>query len=216
MMILTNVIIIDNDDGDCQYCAYDDGDYVRVIIFLLIMLMIWRSALSLWRCWWCRCWWWRRSWLLSKWRWWHYTMTEGDYGWWWISDNFERKTFTLYWDKTMKLVSRYTSNKLVFVSDLYSPRIGLHISSSIIGRPTVGIYKSPIDAWMWKLGMRHRYSFSGNICFEISVFCLCSACRNAVVVQAATLWVESEGWTNMEFGWTGCTMYFESMYSVEI
>jgi hypothetical protein len=28
---------------------------------------------------------------------------------------------------------------------------------------------------MWKFGLRPRYSFSGNICFEISVFCLCSA-----------------------------------------
>jgi hypothetical protein len=27
---------------------------------------------------------------------------------------------------------------------------------------------------MWRLGLRPRYSFSGNICFEISVFCLCS------------------------------------------
>jgi hypothetical protein len=42
----------DDDDGDCHYCAYDDSDNVRVIIFLLIMVMIWRSALSLWRCWW--------------------------------------------------------------------------------------------------------------------------------------------------------------------
>jgi hypothetical protein len=32
------------------------------------------------------------------------------------------------------------------VSDLYSPRIGLHISSSRIGRPIVGIYKSLTDA----------------------------------------------------------------------
>jgi hypothetical protein len=27
---------------------------------------------------------------------------------------------------------------------------------------------------MWKLGLRPRFSFSGNICLEISVFCLCS------------------------------------------
>ncbi len=27
---------------------------------------------------------------------------------------------------------------------------------------------------MWKSGLRPRYSFSGNICFEISVFCTCS------------------------------------------
>ncbi len=60
-------------------------------------------------------------------------------------------------------------------SDLYSPTIGLHISSSRIGRPIVRIYKSLPDACMWKLGLRPRYSFSGNICFEISVFCLCSA-----------------------------------------
>jgi len=36
------------------------------------------------------------------------------------------------------------------------------------------IYKSLTDAWNWKLGLTPRYSFSGNICFEISVFCLCS------------------------------------------
>jgi hypothetical protein len=56
---------------------------------------------------------------------------------------------------------------------IYSSRIGLHISSNRIGRPIVGIYKSLTDAWMWKLGLRPRYFFSGNICFEISVFCLC-------------------------------------------
>ncbi len=65
-------------------------------------------------------------------------------------------------------------NIYVSVSNLYSPRIGLHISSCRIGRPIVEIYKWLIDAWMWKLGLRPRYSFSGNICFEIPVFCLCS------------------------------------------
>jgi hypothetical protein len=27
---------------------------------------------------------------------------------------------------------------------------------------------------MWKLGLRPRYLFSGNICFKFSAFCLCS------------------------------------------
>ncbi len=43
------------------------------------------------------------------------------------------------------------------VSDLYFPRIGLHISSSRIGRPIVEIYKSLTDAWMWKLRLRPRW-----------------------------------------------------------
>ncbi len=63
----------------------------------------------------------------------------------------------------------------VSVSDLYIPRIGPHISSSKKGRPIVGIYNSLTDTWMWKLGLRPRYSFSGNICFKFSAFCLCSA-----------------------------------------
>jgi hypothetical protein len=31
---------------------------------------------------------------------------------------------------------------------------------------------------MWKLGLRPRNSFPGNICFEYSVLSLCSAWRN--------------------------------------
>ncbi len=57
---------------------------------------------------------------------------------------------------------------------LHIPRIGPHISSSRKGRPIVGIYNSLTDTWMWKLGLRPRYSFSGNICFKFSAFCLCS------------------------------------------
>ncbi len=63
----------------------------------------------------------------------------------------------------------------VSVSDLYIPRIGPHISSSRKGRPIVGIYNSLKDTWMWKLGLRPRYSFSGNICIKFLAFCLCSA-----------------------------------------
>ncbi len=44
------------------------------------------------------------------------------------------------------------------------------------GRRIVEIYNSLTDTWMWKLGLRPRYSFSGNICFKFSAFCLCSVC----------------------------------------
>ncbi len=53
-------------------------------------------------------------------------------------------------------------------------RISLHISSSRTGRHIEGIYNSLTDTCLWKLGMRPRYSFSGNICFKFSAFCLCS------------------------------------------
>jgi hypothetical protein len=43
---------------------------------------------------------------------------------------------------------------------------------SRIGRPIMGIYKSFTDTW--KLGLRLRNSFSGNICLEFSVLVLCS------------------------------------------
>jgi len=42
---------------------------------------------------------------------------------------------------------------------------------------SVGIYKSLTDAWMWKLELKPRYFFSGNICFEkfrYFVFAVCS------------------------------------------
>ncbi len=60
------------------------------------------------------------------------------------------------------------------VSDLYIPRIGPHISYSRNGSSILGIYNSLPDTWMWKLGLRPRYSFSGNICFQFSAFFLCS------------------------------------------
>ncbi len=62
----------------------------------------------------------------------------------------------------------------VSVNNLYSPRIGPHISSSRKGRPSLEIYNSLTDTWMWKLGLRPQYSFTGNICFKFSAFCLCS------------------------------------------
>ncbi len=65
----------------------------------------------------------------------------------------------------------------VSVSDLYIPRIGPHISSCRKGRPFMEMYNSLADIWMWKLGLRPRYSFSGNICFKFLAFCHCSAHR---------------------------------------
>ncbi len=41
-------------------------------------------------------------------------------------------------------------------------------------KPIMGIYKSLSGLWMWKLGLRPHNSFSGEICFEFSVLCLCS------------------------------------------
>jgi hypothetical protein len=37
------------------------------------------------------------------------------------------------------------------------------------------MYNSLTNTGMWKLGLRPRYSFSGNICFKFSAFFLCSA-----------------------------------------
>ncbi len=57
---------------------------------------------------------------------------------------------------------------------IYIPRNGPHISFSRNCSSIVGIYNSLTDTWMWKLGLRPRYSFSGNICFQFSAFFLCS------------------------------------------
>ncbi len=65
-----------------------------------------------------------------------------------------------------------------FSERFYIPRIVTHISCSRIGRPILGIYKSLADTWLtwlWKLGLRPRNSFPGNIYFKFSVLCLCNA-----------------------------------------
>ncbi len=66
----------------------------------------------------------------------------------------------------------------------------VHIfSSSRKGRPIVGIYNLLTDTWMWKLGLRPRYSFSGNICFKFLAFCLCSvvywSSNNIIVLRVS-------------------------------
>jgi hypothetical protein len=59
----------------------------------------------------------------------------------------------------------------VSVNDFSIPSM---FSCSRKGRPIVRIYKSLTDR-MWKLGLRPCNSFSGNICFEFLVLCLCSS-----------------------------------------
>ncbi len=57
----------------------------------------------------------------------------------------------------------------LYIPFLGIPRIGPHISSSRKGRPIVGIYNSLTDTWMWKLGLRPRYSFSLHFFFAVQV-----------------------------------------------
>ncbi len=48
---------------------------------------------------------------------------------------------------------------------------------SKISRPTMGIYKSPIDIWMLELGMRPRSFSSGNTHIGFSVQCVVEITR---------------------------------------
>ncbi len=57
------------------------------------------------------------------------------------------------------------------VSDLYISTIGLPILLEEICRPILGPYKSVTDTWMWKLGMRPRYSQKRNTQVGFSLQC---------------------------------------------
>jgi hypothetical protein len=58
---------------------------------------------------------------------------------------------------------------------IYSQDRFTNISCSRIGRSILGIYKSLTDTRIWKLGLWPRNSFSGSICFKISLLVFCSA-----------------------------------------
>jgi hypothetical protein len=62
---------------------------------------------------------------------------------------------------------------------------------------------------MWKLGLRPRYSFSGNICFEISVFYLCSVHSLAGVVGG---WPQSYDSTETLLLYIQYSLYVSSIY----
>jgi hypothetical protein len=60
------------------------------------------------------------------------------------------------------------------VSDLYIPTIDQPIFLQKIRRPILGIYKSltVTDTWMWKLGLRPRYSQKRNTYMTSSLQCV--------------------------------------------
>ncbi len=61
-------------------------------------------------------------------------------------------------------------------SDLYNPTIGLPIQLEEICRPILGLYKSLTDTWMWKLGLRARYSQKRNTEVGFSLQCSTVIC----------------------------------------
>ncbi len=62
-----------------------------------------------------------------------------------------------------------------------SPNFHIHVSVSDL---YMVIYKSHVQ--YGKLGLRPRNTFSGNICFEFSILCLCSAFSD-VIFRVGTL-----------------------------
>ncbi len=64
----------------------------------------------------------------------------------------------------------------VSVSELYIPRMGLPVLLEDICRLILWIYKSLKDTWMWKLGLRPRYSQKRNIWTELPLQCILCSC----------------------------------------
>ncbi len=69
------------------------------------------------------------------------------------------------------------------VSDLYISTIGLPILLEEVCRPILGLYTSLTDTWMWKLGLRPRYSQKRNTIVGFSLQCVwqtnCTHCKSA-------------------------------------
>ncbi len=88
------------------------------------------------------------------------------------------------------------------VSDLYTvfPRSVHLFSCSRIGRPfmKIHVFISLTDTWMWKLGLRPRNSFTGNICI-VSLQCGSQFCNKRLhnayldlyrsIVRIGDLWI---------------------------
>ncbi len=86
-----------------------------------------------------------------------------------------RSMVGIYTPLTDTWMWNYNFYTQISVRDLYISRIGL----SILLLPnmwtdSVNIEIAHTDAWMWRLGLWPRNSFSGNIFFKFSVLVLCS------------------------------------------
>jgi hypothetical protein len=94
------------------------------------------------------------------------------------------------------------------VSDLYIPcTIGLSILLEEICKPLLGLYKSLTDTWMWKLGLRPRYSQKRNTKMGFSLQYIEGIDFNKPKYKCRLCSVRST-WQQ-----TWCIIYYCTMYS---
>ncbi len=74
------------------------------------------------------------------------------------------------------------------------------------------IYKSLIDTWMWKLGMRSPNSFSGNICFEFLALCLCSVSTDLFAYNVNSLFSNTHSVDTYFFYFSNTIFNFYRVY----
>jgi hypothetical protein len=72
----------------------------------------------------------------------------------------------------------------------------------------LGIYKLLTVTLVWKLRLWPRNSFSGNICFEFSVLCLCSGCQKVKCELTVEPALQMKGWYE-----SNINVWFPFMYS---
>ncbi len=95
---------------------------------------------------------------------------------WWHKHCTENPVYLFPEMESRGLSDSVPTSTFICLLAIYIFQGSVHIFSwSRIGRPIVEIYKSLTDTWMWKSVLRPRNSFSGTICLEFSVLCLCSA-----------------------------------------
>jgi hypothetical protein len=86
----------------------------------------------------------------------------------------------------------------VYVSDLYFPTTGPPVLLQQICRQIVVMYNSITDTWMEEMGTRPHSLISGNICFEFSARCLCTACLALAINKSLSLKVYPSYWAKQK------------------